>query len=133
MGLRSLEIFLLFQHGNRLYTSESALHVRIKQILTYKVGPRSERKIFLFLNITYVMGLWTYKDGPGTENAKLLKYASKLETAAGLIGSTSSPCCNGNSGLVSLIIHFILEDKTNKAVKWPANKVCPVNERAVGR
>ena len=43
MGLRSLEIFSFFQHGNRRYTSESAVYRG--QILTYKDGPRADRVI----------------------------------------------------------------------------------------
>ena len=41
MGLRPLEIFSLFQCGERLYTSESVVYRQ--QILTYKDGPRAER------------------------------------------------------------------------------------------
>ena len=44
MGLRSLEIFLFFQCGDRLYTSES--DVCRRQILTYKNGPRAEKVTF---------------------------------------------------------------------------------------
>ena len=41
MGLRQLEIFLLLQLGERLFTSESDVFSR--QILTYKDGPRAGR------------------------------------------------------------------------------------------
>ena len=41
MGLRPLEICLLLQRGDRLYTSESDVYRR--QNLTYKDGPRAER------------------------------------------------------------------------------------------
>ena len=41
MGIGLLEIFLLFQCGDRLYTLETDVHRR--QILTYKDGPRAER------------------------------------------------------------------------------------------
>ena len=39
--LRPIEICLFFQHGDRLYTSESDVYR--PQILTYKDGPRAER------------------------------------------------------------------------------------------
>ena len=41
MGLRPLEVFLLLQRGDHLYTSESA--VLWHQILTYKDSPRTAR------------------------------------------------------------------------------------------
>ena len=41
MGLRRLEIILLLQRGDRLYTSESDVYRR--QILTAKVDPRAVR------------------------------------------------------------------------------------------
>ena len=41
MGLRPLEIFLLLQRGDRLWSSESDVYRR--QILTTKVGPRAAR------------------------------------------------------------------------------------------
>ena len=40
MGLRPLEIFLLLQRGDRLYTSESDVYRR--QIVTCKDDPRTE-------------------------------------------------------------------------------------------
>ena len=52
MGLRPLEIFQLFQRGDRLYTSESAVYRR--QILTYKDGPHAER-----VNILYLLFIWS--------------------------------------------------------------------------
>ena len=41
MGLRSSDIFKVFQCGDRLYTSESGVYRR--QILTYKDDPRTEK------------------------------------------------------------------------------------------
>ena len=41
MGLRPIEIFLIFQRWDHLYTSESDVYRR--QILTYKEGPGAER------------------------------------------------------------------------------------------
>ena len=52
MGLRPLEICLLLQRGDRLYTSESDVYRR--QILTYKVDPRAER-----VNTLLVSGIHT--------------------------------------------------------------------------
>ena len=41
MGLQPLQIFLIFQRGDRLYTSE--FDVCRRQIVTYINGPRAER------------------------------------------------------------------------------------------
>ena len=47
MGLRSLEMLLFFQCGDRFYTSESDVYRR--QILTYKDGPCTERLLDVFI------------------------------------------------------------------------------------
>ena len=47
MGLRPLIFFLIFQCGDRLYTSESDVYRR--QILTYEDGPRTERVKYITL------------------------------------------------------------------------------------
>ena len=55
MGVRPLEIFQFFECWERVYASESDVHIR--QILTSKDGPRAERVKRVRINTIYTITL----------------------------------------------------------------------------
>ena len=59
MGVWPLEIFQLFQCGDRLYTSESDVYRR--QILTYKDGTRAERVNLSSVALLHVLVYSSFK------------------------------------------------------------------------